>query len=317
MKKVFLHFCEDVIALAYLIRKFALGKSPEALAFFIMRTKARNPNTFNKKILYKMAHDRREVLSVYADKLAVRDYVSRKIGARYLTTLFGNFGQSEQIDLSELPRNFVLKPNHSSGAALIVGDFLPEKDRGPIFSTRVFRKYYIHPSNLDQKSVSKLIKFWRSRSYYKYHRIGYPEWAYKNIKPSVFAEELLLENGFPPQDYRFFIFNGTCEVIMVDTPGYTGVTRDLFSKKWEKLDIRFAYPNSSIVRLKPVNLEEMITVAEKLADELDHVRVDLYNIEGRIVFGEITNYHAGGSQKFYPKNFDFDLGKNWKPDLLY
>jgi len=317
VKEVVLHVYEDFLALGYLIRKFARGMSPEPLALFIMRAKAKNPKTFNHKILYKMAYDRREVLSLCADKLAVRDYVSQKIGAKYLTTLFANFGQSAQIDHSELPRNFVLKPNHSSGAALIVGDFVPETERRPIFSARVFRKYYIHPANLDQKSVSKLMKFWLSRSYYKYHRIAYPEWAYKNILPSVFAEELLVENGLPPQDYRFFVFNGSCEVIMVDTPGYQGVTRDLFSKNWEKLDIRFAYPNSSIVRPKPTNLEEMITVAEKLADELDHVRVDLYNIEGRIVFGEITNYHAGGRQKFYPKNFDLELGKNWKPDLLY
>lgn len=317
MKVFWKFFCEDVVAVVFLFRKLMLGKSPEKLAYVLMRFKSRKPDSFNKKILYKMAHDRRQVLSVYADKLAVRDYVAQKIGSRYLTKIYGSFHNAAEIDLTALPRNFVLKPNHGSGAALIVGDFIPAKAHFPIISTRVFRKYYVNPLDINCDSVFKIVNFWLKTPYYNYHRIGYPEWAYKNIKPAVFAEELLIQNGLPPQDYRFFIFNGVCEVIMVDSPGYAGVTRDIYSKNWEKLDVTLNYANSNIFRPSPVNLEEMIDVAESLANDIDHARVDLYNIDGRIIFGEITNYHAGGSQKFNPGKFDYEIGKNWKPDEIY
>ena len=308
---------ESLLAIVYICRKVLRGKSPAVLAIPLMRLKSRNPKTFNEKILYKMARDRREILSLVADKLAVRGYVSEKVGEKYLTQLYRVFGQNLDYDFSELPRNFVLKPNHCSGAALIVADFVPAVMFPQTFSMRVFKKYYLNPDSLNSAAISRLARFWISTPYYKYHRIGYPEWGYKNIKPSVFAEELLVENDSPPQDYRFFVFNGVCEAIMVDTPGYGGVRRDVYSTSWQKLKVSFAYKNSEIDRPEPKNLSEMITVAEKLAEELDHARIDLYNIDGRVIFGEITNYHAGGTQTFSPLSFDFDLGRNWKPYDFY
>jgi len=317
VKRVFMGVYESLLAIAYVSRKVLLGKSPAFVAFALMRLKSRNPKTFNEKILYKMARDRREILSLVADKLAVRDYVAKKVGEQYLTKLYRVYGQNLDFDFSQLPRNFVLKPNHGSGAGLIVADFVPAVLSPPRYSTRVFKKYYVNPDSLDGAAIIRLASFWIKTSYYKYHRTGYPEWGYKNIKPSVFAEELLVENDSPPQDFRFFVFNGVCEAIMVDTPGYGGVRRDVYSTTWEKLNVTFAYENSDVNRSKPINLTEMIDVAEKLAEDLDHARIDLYNVHGRIVFGEITNYHAGGTQKFFPITFDLELGRNWKPYEFY
>jgi hypothetical protein len=313
MRVYFTRIYENLLAIAYVSRKVLCGKSPAVVAYPIMRLRSRNPKTFNEKILYKMARDRREILSLVADKLAVRDYVAKKVGEQYLTKLYKVYGQNLDFDFSKLPRSFVLKPNHGSGAALIVADFVPEFLSPPKFSTRIFRKYYVNPASLDVEAITRLASFWIRTSYYKYHRTGYPEWGYKNIKPSVFAEELLNENDSPPQDFRFFVFNGVCEAIMVDTPGYGGVRRDVYSTSWEKLNVAFAYKNSDVDRSKPINLAEMIDVAERLAEDLDHARIDLYNVDGRIVFGEITNYHAGGTQKFFPMSFDLELGRNWKP----
>jgi hypothetical protein len=317
MRDFFTHVYESLLVVVYISRKILLGKSPVLLAVLLMRLKSRNPRTFNEKILYKMARDRRVILSLVADKLAVREYVSEKVGEQYLTKLYRVFGKNSDLDFSELPRNFVLKPNHGSGAALIVADFVPKDSNSSRFSTRIFKKYYLNPDSLDISKISRLVRFWLGTSYYKYHRIGYPEWGYKNIKRSVFAEELLVKDDSPPQDFRFFIFNGICEAIMVDTPGYGGVRRDVYSTTWEKLQVSFAYQNSELVRPVPNNLPEMINVAEKLAEDLDHARIDLYNIDGRIVFGEITNYHAGGTQKFSPLSYDFELGRNWKPFDFY
>jgi len=113
------------------------------------------------------------------------------------------------------------------------------------------------------------------------------------------------------------MFNGSCQVIMVDTPGFTGVRRDIYSPEWDLLDVKFKYEHSNIKRQKPDSLTQMIDIAEKLAYGADHLRVDLYNLDGRIVFSELTNYHAGGTQKFIPRSFDSELGVAWNPKSSY
>jgi hypothetical protein len=151
---------------------------------------------------------------------------------------------------------------------------------------------------------------------YYYFPGCFPEWAYKNIQPRILIEELLSGTSGVPDDYRFFCFNGRCEYIQVDTPVYTGsgVLRDIFDRDWNKLDVTLKYPNSNIARSRPRSLEEMIMIAELLSSEIDHVRVDLYDLDGRIVFGELTNYHAAGTQKFNPELFDKLFGESWHPE---
>jgi hypothetical protein len=294
-----------------------LGKSPVFFALKVMKIRAKSPQTFNKKILYKLTYDRRELLTIVADKLTVRDYVSARIGNEYLTNVFEIYSEESQISIDVLPRNFVLKPNHASGAALIVGDFVPVSQKLNYTSKQIFKKYYTNYDNLTQSHVTNLVKFWLSTDYYAYHRLGYPEWAYKGIPRSVYAEELLSESGQLPQDYRFLIFNGHCSVIMVDTPGYGGVKRDLYTPDWEKMPVKFGWESSDTSRQRPIKLTEMIRLAETLGKEFDHIRVDFYNIGERIVFGEMTNYHAGGSQKFVPSQFDRLIGNDWKPEKIY
>jgi hypothetical protein len=282
-----------------------------------MKIRSKSPQTFNKKILYKMAHDRRQILTLVADKIAVRDYVTEKIGGEFLTKVYKVYEKNSEVLIDYLPKNFVLKPNHASGAALIVADFVPKTKELNYVSKHVLRKYYVNHDNLEQTQVTKLVKFWLNSSYYSYHRLGYPEWAYKDIERKVYAEELLSNNEEPPQDFRFLIFNGRCSVIMVDTPDYGQVKRDIYNREWKKLDVAFGWANSGGIYEKPNNLNTMIEIAEALGQDFDHVRVDLYKLADRIVFGEITNYHAGGTQRFNPSRFDNIIGAEWLPDSLY
>jgi hypothetical protein len=198
-----------------------------------------------------------------------------------------------------------------------VADFISPSKRELRIDTRVFKKYYSHPDAIQNEWLLKLGKFWMRTSYYKYHRSKFPEWAYKNIEPKIFAEELLSINGRIPEDFRFFIFNGVCTHISVDSPGFEGVKRDIYTRTWERLPVKFHYANANQAKPRPTNLQEMLWIAEKLGEGIDHIRVDLYNLSDRIVFGELTNYHAAGAQKFFPKHFGREFGQEWHPESLY
>jgi len=301
----------------YQTRRFFRFQYPSFVSLFLLKLVNRNPKTFNQKILYKIAHDRSPQLSLFADKIAVREYVANKIGPEYLSKIYAEFRDPKDFTFIDIPRNFVLKPNHVSGAALIVADFFAQSSRKDFVSRKFFLKYYVNPDSMSEDCVRRLVKFWLSKSYFGYHNSGFPEWAYKNISPCVYIEELLSSNNQPPEDFRFFMFDGKCQVVMVDTPGFSGVRRDIYSPDWTLLDVEFGYPNSKVKRERPEGLTQMIEIAEKLSLGIDHVRVDLYYLSGRIVFSELTNYHAGGTQKFKPSDFDLELGANWYPNRVY
>jgi hypothetical protein len=301
----------------YQVKRLLKLQAPSRPALYILKQRTKNPSTFNTKILYKIANDRNPSLTLFADKIKVREYVASRIGKGYFTEIYEEFRSPSTFSIDNLPRNFVLKPNHVSGAALLVGDFVAKDPSQQIYSNSFLKKYYSNPDCLEHESTKKLVQFWFKTNFYGYHKAAYPEWAYKNITPVVYAEELLVSDSQPPQDFRFFTFNGKCEVVMVDTPGFVGVTRDVFSTNWERLDVQFGHPTSGIQRLRPAELVEMIKIAELLAHGTDHLRVDLYNLNGRIIFSELTNYHAGGTQEFVPPGFDYELGKNWHPETQY
>jgi len=314
----FVNFLEVLKSFLLQIKRFCKLQYPSRIALVILRFRRRKqPRTFNEKILYKIAFDRSANLTLYADKLKVREFVASRIGDEYLTEIYTTGRSSRDLSLSTFPRTFALKPNHASGAALIVADFVPESLHPMNVSKKFFRKYYINPKSLSDFPFEKLVDFWMSTSYFGYCRSGYPEWAYKNIERFVYMEELLHDGGAPPQDFRFFMFNGKCEAIMVDTPGYVGVRRDIYSPEWTRLNVTLGYANSEKIRESPSKLPEMIQIAEALSSDSDHLRVDLYLTQDRIIFGELTNYHAGGTQRFEPKEFDFKLGSSWQPSEHY
>jgi hypothetical protein len=308
---------ELLMKAGYQFYRLVKGQTPSSLSIKYLKFKRRNPKTFNEKIQYKIAYDRSPRLSLFADKIAVRDYVADKIGTEFLTDVYSVFHSSSDLSFKNAPRNFVLKPNHVSGAALVVADFVSKSGKKKHLSRRNFKKYYMNPDLLNEKGILGLVDFWLKTSYFGYHRTAFPEWAYKAIVPCVYIEELLSTNNQPPEDFRFFMFDGKCQVVMVDTPGFAGVRRDIYSPEWNYQNVQFGYPNSRNQRERPDNLNQMIEIAQELSYGVDHLRVDLYNIAGRIVFSELTNYHAGGTQTFSPRSFDLELGRTWNPKKWY
>lgn len=247
-----------------------------------------NPKTFSEKVQWRKLHDRRGTLTLFADKYRVRSYVESKIGARYLANTYWASESAQTLPFDELPRSFVLKANHGTRWNILVKD-KSQHDRAELIAT---------------------LDAWLHSRYPPEHG----EWGYLKVKPLAFAEEFLAtRTGEIPVDFKFFVFNGTVRMIQVDLERFTAHSRCLYDADWNLFPAVMGYPRGKGYP-PPENLPEMIECARKLADGIDFVRVDLYNVDGRIVFGELTNYPGGGLEKFTPASFDAQVGAWWKLD---
>ncbi len=251
------------------------------------------PRSLNEKLQWLKLNDKRQILVQHADKLAVRDYVRNQFGEDYLIPLFNVFKSYKEIKIENLPDEpFIIKTTHDSGNFHIV------KDK--------FQANW---------NIIKADMHWAlRRNYYWIDR----EWQYGEIEPKIIVEKLLQDEGKIPNDYKFNCFNGKVEFIYVSVDREGINKRNIYSRDWEPLLFTWAkkYKNHKELRgpeiEPPLNFERMIEIAEKVAENYDYVRVDLYNINGHIYFGEITHCHGGGFDQIQPEDWDFRLGEKLK-----
>jgi hypothetical protein len=212
----------------------------ENLATFKLRNKVvKKPSTFQEKILYKMVFDRNPILTLLADKVAVRKYVKERIGSEYLTKSYGEYKSISDLTRSSFPKNFVLKSNHGSGASVICWEGAPRGGGIPsIGRVRIWDKYLIHPDDLVWGRLVNLSSRWMKTNYY-WEMGRFPEWAYQDIEPQIFSEEVLTHNLQIPEDYKFFMVNGECIFIQVDVSRFDKHKRDLYSPDWDLLSASF------------------------------------------------------------------------------
>ncbi len=278
----------------------------------LLRT--RRPTTFNEKVRYKMLRDRRQLLVTMADKAAVRDHAASTIGPEYLPRSYGILTDPAELWALDLPPAYVVKPTHGSGAVLAVhpgappNAVLPRPDHDWAYTE-------LHPTALDRREFEALARGWLKRLHG-----GGPnrEWAYSLVPPQLLVEEFLMDaQGCVPHDYKFFVFHGRCQYVQVDTGRFNGHTQDFFLPTWEHLPMSGGPPWADPTPPRPERLAEMISVAERLAGDTDFVRVDLYALPDRIVFGELTNYPAGGHSPFFPESFNAEFGKHWRVPRRY
>ncbi len=248
------------------------------------------PRTFNEKVLVKLLFDRDPKLTLFADKFAVRGYVAERLGGEQnLTTLYAAVDRAEEIGRLDLPNRFIMKPNHLCRQIKVVRDL----------------------TAIERPELGTLAASWLRRNY----GLEYGEWAYRDIRPRVLFEELLVEEGRGPTDYRIHCFNGEPRFLFVsrDVHG-PGSTYTYYDVEFRLLPVRLVRTRGRYVAVQvepPPNFREMLGVARTLSAGTDFLRVDLYNIGGRIVFGELTNYPGGGTAKFEPPSFDYTLGGYW------
>ena len=257
------------------------------------RPNLRNPTTFNEKVAYKMLYDRRPLLTLIADKVKVRDYVAERVGAQFLPKVYGIFESVDEIDWQQLPESFVIKANH--GCEMNV--FVPDKAKA------------------NTAEIALQLRVWLGRNFYYHLR----EWCYLDIRPMVLIEELLRdEHSDHLIDWKFFVFDGRCKCVRVCLGPSEDRRQNYYDRDLRRMNVRMGHvPNSPNDPIMPTNIETMFSVAETLGRGLDFVRVDLYNVKGRIVVGELTNYPGAGLRQFIPAEFDALLGREWQVPAQY
>jgi hypothetical protein len=245
------------------------------------------PKTFNERIQCKILFDRNPRLTMFADKLRVREYVKSRLGDdQYLTKLYAVVKSSEEISGLSLPAKFVMKPNHASQLVKIVTD-----------STRVL------PGELEGLATK-----WLQLNYYDITQ----EWAYRDIKRCVMFEELLEVNGEIPSDIKFYCFSGEPRFLYVTKDRLEGVKVNFYDLNLSLQPVKFGdYDNFHGEVRAPPNFQRMLEVARRLSAGTDFLRVDLYSVKDRIVFGELTNYPSNGRAEFQPPEWDLTFGSYW------
>lgn len=245
------------------------------------------PRTFNEWIIRRMLFDRNPRLTMFADKCEVRQYVRERVGDKYLTQLYLVAESPEQIDFDRLPDRFVVKTTHGCGWNILVEN----------------------KEKVDDQQIKHQCAQWLQQNYYDLGR----EWCYKNIRPRILVEEYLgNDRGEPPYDFKFFCFGGIARLVQVDVGRFGNHQRDFYDMDWNRLPVKKGYCDNLPVPLPvPDSLEEMVRVAQALAQGTDFVRVDLYNVNGRVYFGELTNYPGGGSTDFEPEEYAVLFGSYW------
>jgi len=255
----------------------------------------KNPRSFTEKIVWKKIYDRNPLMPIVADKYRVRRYVTEILGReeaeKVLVPLLHVTDRPETIPFDDLPHEFIIKPNHASKKHLII-----EKD-----------------SVIDRRKIIETCNEWLSRPFgYLRH-----EWAYQKIARKIVIEGLLRDSdGRLPSDYKFFVFHGRCHLIQVIYDRFNQANLSYYTPEWEHLDVKGRLKPGEF-KPRPENLESMVRVAESLGAYFDAIRVDLYSVNGRVYFGELTNYHISGRVAWTPVSFDFELGAKWKTEPGY
>ena len=245
----------------------------------------KEPRTFNEKLQWLKLYDRKPEYTKMVDKYEAKKYVANIIGKKYIIPTLGLWDKFEDIEFDKLPKQFVLKPTHTSGNVFICKD----------------------KEKINYKQLRKMINKWLKRDYYLVHR----EWPYKNIKPKIIAEQYMVDDsGMKLKDYKFFCFNGIAQTILVcSNRNGSFKNTNFYDINWNLQPFtREKHKNSNEQIKKPKNLDEMITVAEKLSKDIPFVRVDLYEINGKVYFGELTFYPSSGFEGFEPEEWDKKLG---------
>ena len=250
----------------------------------------KNPTRYTEKIQWYKLNYRNPLIKQCVDKYDVREYVKSKGLAKILNELYAVYDNVEDINIDEFPEKFVIKTTNSSG-------------------TNIFCK---NKKNTSIEEIKEKVKKFLSLNNIKAGR----EWAYSGIKPKIIVEKFLeskpidvIDRGIA--DYKFLCFNGKPEFIVYDIDRFIGHKRNFYDTNWKYLDVSSDCPKFGDVVEKPEKLDEMLEIAKILSEDFPAVRVDLYCIENKIYFGELTFYPWSGYVNFNPDEFDFTLGKKF------
>ena len=245
-----------------------------------------NPKTFNEKLQWLKIHDRNPEYTTMVDKYKVRKYIADTIGEQYLIPLIAVYDKVEDIDFSKLPQKFVLKCNHNSGVGMCIC-----KDK----------------SKLNIRKVKKGLKKGLKQDYYLTGR----EWPYKNVERKIVCEKFMEDKDSPDlKDYKFMCFNGEVKCVFVCSNRFSkdGLRITIVDKNWNVLPVKRPSHKTEDMIEKPKNYQLMLELAEKLSKDIPFIRVDFYEVNGKVYFGELTFFPGNGLEEFEPEEYDRILG---------
>lgn len=247
------------------------------------RLNLKNPKTYCDKLNWLKLHDIHPEYTRMADKIEVRNYIKEVLGKDICLPLLGAWEHYDDIDFDSLPDRFVLKCNHDSGSTRVVHD----------------------KASMDHSGMKE---FFEGRLRLNAYVLG-REYPYRDINPMICAEAYMVPDGRKDiNDYKFLCFNGKPEVMFIVSDRHTDCRLDYFDMDFNHLPITAVYPNSNKHIEKPRYFEEMNTLAQKLSQGMRFVRIDLYEINGQIYFGEFTHFDGGGFWPRQPEEWENKLG---------
>lgn len=248
----------------------------------------RHPKSFNEKIQWLKLYDRNPFYTSLVDKIEVKKIVADTIGEKYVLPTLGVWERFDDIDFDALPNQFVLKTNHGGGSTGVV--ICKDKNEFDIEKARV-----------------KLEHSLRTDAY-----TSLREWPYKNVKRRIFAEPFVVDEATGElRDYKFFCFGGVPKALFVATDRQKNgeeVKFDFFDIEYNHLPIKQGHQNAQFTPEKPSCFDEMKKIAARLSEGIPQVRVDLYEANGNVIFGEMTFSHFGGVVPFQPDSWDNTFG---------
>ena len=278
---ILVKFCHWMPDKWYIKLKFRLmmGKWPDL----------KSPRSYSEKLQWIKLYDRRPEYTIMVDKVKAKEHVASIIGNEYIIPTLGVWDNPNEIDFDALPERFVLKCNHNSGLGMYIC-----KDK----------------SKMDVEKVKSDLRKGLKQDYYLSGR----EWPYKNVPRRILAEQYMetdsKEEGL--LDYKFFCFDGRVRALFIATDRNKGehATRfDFFDEDFNHLPFTNGHPNAAIPPAKPNKFKEMKILASKLSKGIPQVRIDFYEVNGRVYFGEMTIFHWSGFMPYQPEEWDYRFGE--------
>lgn len=248
----------------------------------------KNPQRYSEKLQWYKLYYRTPLMTQCTDKYSVRKYIKSKGLESILNKLYAVYDSVDEIKFDLLPQKFVMKTTNGSGANIFCED----------------------KSQFSLDDAKQSLDDWIRRDNYSYGR----EWSYKGVVPRIIVEEYLEDKNNPfdgINDYKFICFNGEAKYIVLDVDRYIEHKRNIYDTDWNYIDVSTDHPNFGDCVPKPDGLDEMLRVANMLAEDFPCVRVDLYWVNGKVYFGELTFYPWTGYVQFEPDEFDFILGEKF------
>lgn len=255
-----------------------------------------NPKTYNEKLQWIKLYDRKDLYTTMVDKYEVKKYVSNIIGEEYIIPTYGVWDRAEDINFDELPSQFVLKCTHDSGSIVVC------QDKSKLNYTEVIKK------------LNKALK--------KSAFIDGREWPYKNVKRRIIAEKFMVDSEDKElRDYKFFTFNSEPKILYIAQGRGSGreISADFYDMEFNHLDMKIDHQMAHEMGMEPPhppkNFELMKDLAKKLSKGTPEVRVDFYEVDGKVYFGELTFFHCSGFISLKPESWEYTLGEWIKLDI--